>query len=113
MNYRVFDCVSQADGTAYRCHFLYLQTAISLRHSDTVDVRFLVTGKRITVALPHVAFVEYRRRTGEVLTDEMAASVAASYLKETLESGGDLEDLTAPAERVLELAHKAADLEPA
>ena len=104
MEYRNFDCVSQVDGTPHHCHFIFLQTAISLRHSDTVDVRFLVDEKRVTVALPHVAFAEYKRRAGRDLADEEAGSIAARYLKEVLEKGGEVEDLTVPVERVLELA---------
>jgi len=113
MNYKTLDCVSQVDGTVYHCHFVYLQTAISLRHSDTVDVRYLVNGKRITVALPHAAFVEFARRTGRTLTDDEAGAIAASYLKEVLESGGEVEDLTVPAERVLELAFQITGVKAA
>ena len=111
MEHKVFDCVSQVDGTQYRCHFIYLQTAISLRHSDTVDVRFMVNGKRITVALPHVAFVEYAGFTGQVLTDEQAAGIAAVCLKEALEKGADVEELTVPVERVLEVARRGVETE--
>ena len=103
MEYRNFECVSQADGTRYHCSFIFLQTAISLRHSDTVDVRYLVNGKRITVALPHVAFSQYKQRAGRDLTDEEAGSIAAQSLKDVLEKGGEVEDLTVPIERVLEL----------
>ena len=108
MEYRKFECVSQAGGTRYHCSFIFLQTAISLRHSDTVDVRYLVNGKRITVALPHVAFAEYNRRAGRDLTDEEAGAIAARYLKEVLEKGGEVEDLAVPMERVLELTAGAA-----
>lgn len=112
MDYRIFTCASQADGTAYHCHFLFLQTAISLRHSDTVDARFLVNGKRITVALPHPACVEYARQRGQALTDGLAATIAAHCLKENLEKGGAAEDLTVPVEGVLEMATKAEATAP-
>ncbi len=107
MDYRHFECASRVDGTRYRCYFVFLQTAISLRHSDTVDVRFLVNGKRITVALPHVAFARHAQQKGRPITDEQAASIAAWYLTEALESGGGVEDLTVAPERVLELAEQA------
>lgn len=106
MDFRDFECASRVDDTRRRCYFVYLQTAISLRHSDTVDARFLVDGKRITVAMPHVAFREYAGRHTAVITDNQAAAVAASYLRAYLENGGDVEDLTVPAEQVLELAEK-------
>ena len=107
MSFREFECTSRVDGSKYHCYFIFLQTAISLRHSDTVDARFQVNGQRITVALPHVAFVEYINRRGAVITDPHAAGIAASCLKEYLESGGALEDITVPLERVLELAEQA------
>ncbi len=104
MNFREFECSSRLDGGKYHCSFIFLQTAISLRHSDTVDARFLVNGRRITVAMPHTAFVEYRARQEAVITDNHAAVIAALCLKEYLENGGAVEDVTVPAERVLELA---------
>lgn len=109
MNFREFECSSRLDGAKYHCFFVFLQTAISLRHSDTVDARFLVNGQRITVAMPHAAFVEYRTRQEAVITDNHAAGIAALYLKEYLESGGAVEDVTVSAERVLELA---AEVQP-
>ena len=104
MNFHEFTCTSRTDGTLYRCFFIFLQTAISLRHSDTVDARFQVNGTRITVALPHVAFVEYAQHHSDIINDERASRIAAVYLSEVLESGGAVEDLTVPAERVLQLA---------
>jgi len=104
MNFREFECTSRLDGSKCHCFFIFLQTAISLRHSDTVDARFLVNGRRVTVAMPHTAFIEYMNRSGEAITDNHAAGIAASFLKEHLEAGGSLEDLAMPAERVLELA---------
>lgn len=104
MDFREFECVSRVGGSKYQCFFIFLQTAISLRHSDTVDARFEVNGRRLTVAMPHLAFVAYRERHGAVITDPHAAGIAAACLREYLESGGSLEDVTVPAERVLELA---------
>jgi hypothetical protein len=106
MNFTEFECVSRADGTRFHCFFIFLQTAISLRHSDTVDARFLVNGKRITVAMPHVPFVEHEQRHGTAITDNQAAGMAALYLKQSLEAGAALEDITVPAERVLELGQR-------
>ncbi len=104
MDFREFECSSRLDGSQYHCFFVFLQTAISLRHSDTVDARFIVNGRRITVAMPHTAFVEYRNQNSAVITDNHAAAIAARCLREYLESGGAVEDVTVPAERVLELA---------
>ncbi len=106
MDWKQFVCRG-GDGTEYRCYLAYLQNAIALRHSDTVDARYLVNGKRITVALPHAALAEHARRAGAPLSDEEVGSLAASCLKDSLENGGDVTDIAVPAERVLELANKA------
>lgn len=90
----------------YHCRFVYLQTAISLRHSDTVDVKFRVNGAGVIVALPHTAWVEYQRQKGQALTDERATKVAATLLREALERGEnvDLLELNPTAQKVVELA---------
>lgn len=107
MDYEQFTCTSQTDGTEYHCHLVYLQTAISLRHSDTIDARFLVNGRRVTVALPHAAFAQRAQRAqraGAELADAEAAAIAASWLRRTLEAGGAVEDMLVPAEVVLQAA---------
>ena len=91
MNYREFQVQSALTKQRYQCHFVYLQTAISLRQADTVDVKFRVNGEGVVVALPHTAWVEYQQRTGGSLTDEQAARVAAGILKEALERGDGVE----------------------
>ncbi len=77
--------------TEKRVHCLYqsLILAISTRHADAVDIKFLVDGKPVWIALPHPAWMEYQRRTGKVLTDPMAVQVAGHYLKWAIESGED------------------------
>lgn len=106
MDYRDFQARSSLTQQDYHCQFVYLQTAISLRHSDTVDVKFRVNGTGVVVALPHTAWVEYQHRTGQPLTDERAAQVAASLLQEALERGDDIEllDLHPTTAQVLDKA---------
>ena len=56
-NFREFDAGPDPFGRTWRVYFKYLQTAISIRHSDTVDVRFILRGDDTqtekTVAIPH------------------------------------------------------------
>jgi hypothetical protein len=106
MNYREFKAQSTLTGQDYQCRFVYLQTAISLRHSDTVDVKFRVNGEGVVVALPHTAWGEYENRAKRPLTDERAACVAAGILKESLERGDDVEllELNPAAEEVVRRA---------
>ncbi len=110
MDYRDFQVRSRLNHQTYQCRFVYLQTAISLRHSDTVDVKFLVNGKGVVVALPHPAWVEYQKQGGGPLTDDLAARVAATFLQEALERGDDVEllDLNPTAEQTVGLARKLA-----
>ena len=56
--------------TKKQVHCLYqaLIVAIATRHADAVDVKFLVDGRPVWVALPHPAWVEYKNRTGKLIT---------------------------------------------
>ncbi len=72
------------------CVYQALIVAISTRHADAVDVKFLVDGRSVSVALPHPAWVEYKNRTGRVITDSLAAEIAGHYLKAALQAGEGL-----------------------
>ena len=63
--------------------------AIATRHADATDIRFDVSGKPVWIALPNLAWVEMKRRTGNVITDYLAAQLAGRYLKQAIESGYD------------------------
>lgn len=78
--------------TKKRVHCVYkaLIVAIATRHADAVDVKFLVDGKPVWVALPHTAWVEYKKQTGRTITDPLAKEIAGHYLKTALESGEGL-----------------------
>jgi hypothetical protein len=70
-------------------HCLYeaLIVAIATRHADAVDIKFLVGGHPVWVALPHPAWVEYKKRTGKMITDSLAIAIAGHFLKTALEAG--------------------------
>ena len=108
MDYRSFEVTSQVAGEVYRVEFRWLQTAISLRRSDTVDVKFLVDGVGKVVALPHAALEQAARQAGVQLTDELCLRIAAEHLKEALETGADAEKdlLTVTSSRVAELMER-------
>lgn len=69
------------------CVYQAMIVAIATRHADAVDLKFLVDGRKVWVALPHPAWVEYRKRTGKMITDSLAVEIAGHYLKYALESG--------------------------
>jgi hypothetical protein len=69
------------------CTYQAMIVAIATRHADAVDLKFLVDGRKVWVALPHPAWVEYKKRTGKLITDSLAVEIAGHYLKTALESG--------------------------
>jgi hypothetical protein len=69
------------------CVYQALIVAIATRHADAVDIKFLIDGRKVWVALPHPAWVEYKKRTGRLITDSLAVEIAGHYLKTALESG--------------------------
>jgi hypothetical protein len=71
------------------CMYQALIVAIATRHADAIDIKFLRDGRPVWIALPHVAWVEYNRLTGKVITDPLAVQVAGHYLKSAIESGLD------------------------
>ncbi|MGA9305007.1 MAG: hypothetical protein WBW31_06325 [Candidatus Sulfotelmatobacter sp.] len=72
------------------CVYQALIVAIATRHADAVDVKFLVDGRTVWVALPHPAWVEYKNRTGKTITDSLAVEIAGHYLKAALQAGEGL-----------------------
>ena len=83
------DFIATDRWTKKKVHVLYqaLIVAIATRHADAVDIKFLVDGRPVWVALSHPAWVEYKKRTGKVITDPLAIEIAGHYLKTALESG--------------------------
>jgi hypothetical protein len=103
--------------TRKQVHCLYqaLIVAIATRHADAVDIKFLVDGRSVWVALPHPAWVEYKKRTGKVITDALAKEIAGHYLKTALDAGEGLgsEMYSLTIEQTLEhLEGVVANVEP-
>jgi hypothetical protein len=69
------------------CAYQRLNVAIATRHADAIDIKFLVDGRSVWVALPHPAWVEYKKRTGKTITDRLAKEIAGHFLKTGLETG--------------------------
>jgi len=85
--YQDFRAVDRWTKKDVHCVYQALIVAIATRHADAVDIKFLVDGRPVWVALPHPAWVEYKARTGKVITDPLAIEIAGHYLKSALESG--------------------------
>ena len=85
--YESFHATDRWSKQDVHCLYQALIVAIATRHADAVDIKFLVGGKTVWVALPLPAWVEYQKRTQKVITDQLAIEIAGHYLKTALESG--------------------------
>jgi hypothetical protein len=88
--YRDFHATDRWTKREVHCIYQALIVAISTRHADAVDVKFLVDGRTVWVALPLPAWAEYKKRTGKTITDPFAIEIAGHYLKTALENGEGL-----------------------
>jgi hypothetical protein len=85
--YQDFQVTDRWTKKQVHCIYQALIVAIATRHADAVDIKFLVDGRTVWVALPHPAWVEYKKRTGKAITDSLAIEIAGHYLKTAFESG--------------------------
>jgi hypothetical protein len=85
--YRDFHAQDRWSKKQVHCLYQALIVAVATRHADAVDIKFLVDGRAVWVALPLAAWVEYKKQTGKTITDPLAIAISGHYLKTSLESG--------------------------
>jgi len=94
-NFRHFKAGPDPFGRVWQADLLWLQTAVAIRHSDSVDVKFMLsdgaTRREQVVALDSSALLELSRKTGRPLTDPWCTRLAASHLIRMIETGADLD----------------------
>ena len=82
-------------GHTWSVEFMWLQNAISIRHADTIDVKFAVDGgmgrEEKVIALPHPLLLEYTAKHGVPLTDPLCMKLASAHLRSMIETGEDIE----------------------
>ncbi len=84
-----FDVVDRWTSETLHCLWRANIVAIATRHADAIDVRFEVNGRPVWIAMPAVAWVEFKKKTGNVITDRLTAQIAGHYLKQAIEEGSD------------------------
>jgi len=94
--YRLFEAGPDPFGRMWKVQFRWLQTGISIRHADTVDVKFFVAPdggafEEKVIALPHPALLELFRARGRKLTDPVCMRLAALHLKYMIETSEDMD----------------------
>src|SRR3984957_9569533 len=85
-------------GRTWETEFRWLQTGISIRHADTIDVKFVIwtdgeERQERVLALRHPDLLALSRETGHPLTDPWCLKIAASHLRRMIEAGEDLEKI--------------------
>jgi hypothetical protein len=85
--YRDFHAFDRWTKKQVHCLYQALIVAVATRHADAVDIKFLVDGRPVWVALPLPAWNEYRKMTGKTITDPLAIAIAGHFLKTALETG--------------------------
>jgi hypothetical protein len=114
LNFRQFEAGPDPFGRKWQVLLKWMQTAISIRHSDTVDVKFILQSgqERVEkqIAIPHATLLELSRRTGHEMDDAWCSRLAALHLKHMVETGEDLEKdlVTARAGELAEYAEEIA-----
>jgi len=115
-NFREFEAGPDPFGRSWRVRFKWLQNGITLRHADTVDVKFVLecdeTIQEKVIALPHPGLLRLSEETGRRLNDAWCSRLAALHLKHMIETGEDLEKglVVVPLE---EMARRDSELEAA
>jgi hypothetical protein len=108
LNFRQFEAGPDPFGRKYQVLFKWLQTAISLRHADTVDVKFILVSEdggrtEKTIALSHPDLLEVAEKMGRKVDDPWCARLAGAHLLYLVETGEDMEkDLVLAARPDLE-----------
>jgi hypothetical protein len=95
-NFRRFTAGPDPFGRTWDVEFKWLQTGISIRHADTVDVKFILwttdePKQEKVLALPHPLLLELSRETGHALTDAWCLKLAARHLQSMVTSFEDWE----------------------
>ena len=95
-NFRQFEAGPDPFGRKFQVFLKYLMTAISIRHSDTVDVKFILqdeNGERTekTIALPNAFLLQVSKETSRKMDDPWCGRLAEIHLRHLIETGEDME----------------------
>lgn len=93
---RLFDAGPDPFGRMWRVQFRWLQTGISIRHADTVDVKFFVIPDggepaEKVIAMPHPVLLSITREGNRKLTDPLCMRLAAAHMKHMIETSEDMD----------------------
>ena len=117
-NFRQFEAGPDPFGRKFQVLFKWMQTAISLRHADTVDVKFILVDEQggrteKTIALPHAGLLRVATEAGRKVDDPWCSRLGAMHLLRLVETGEDMEKdlVTLSAADMKSYAEKLRDWE--
>ena len=94
-NFRDFDAGVDPFGQKWHADFKYLQTGISIRHSNSVDVCYVLNNGteklQKTIVIPNPDIRAYSTRTGRPISDAWCSRIAMCKLRHVIETAEDLE----------------------
>ncbi len=94
-NFRDFTAGPDPFGRMWHAQFKYLQTGISIRHSDSVDVCYILDNgeerERKTVVMQNADIRAYSKRTGRPVSDPWCSRIALLKLSHAIETAEDLD----------------------
>ncbi|MCX6620313.1 MAG: hypothetical protein NTY38_04415 [Acidobacteria bacterium] len=96
-NFRSFEAGPDPFGRKWRVEFRWLQNAITIRHSDSVDVKFVLfedggaEGREKVVALMHPSLLRLCAETKRTLSDPLCMKLAGLHLRRVIETEEDFE----------------------
>jgi hypothetical protein len=93
---RLFQAGPDPFGRMWKVQFRWLQNAITIRHADTIDVKFLVTpdggeSEEKVIAIPHPALLDVCRSKNVKLSDPLCMHIAAAHLRHMVETLEDID----------------------
>jgi len=96
LNFRQFEAGPDPFGRKFNVLFKWLQTAISIRHSNTVDVKFVLLDEeggqtQKAIALPHADLLRVSSDLGRPVDDPWCSRLAALHLLHLVATGEDME----------------------
>ena len=96
LNFRQFEAGPDPFGRKFQVMFKWLQTAISIRCSDSVDVKFILVDEEGAhteklIALPHPDLLRVSHETGRPMDDPWCARLAERHLLHLINTGEDME----------------------
>lgn len=95
-NFRRYRTEADPFGRVWDVEFRWQQNGISIRHADTVDVKFNIwtegePRQEKVVAINHPDLLRLSADTGRPLSDAWTAMLAARHLKHMIETDEDME----------------------